>query len=163
MPPGKCPQCIAKTAKGEQCKRTTCRWTPFCASHKAYRVGQSTIPNAGRGAFAARDLKTGSTIGNYTIATVKQSPAEFKNDHPSGRATHTALVGNHYYTAKGVGNRTHNAIVFFKHGAFIGDAQQCSSARVWARGHDTWGQKGRQASTRLWRVVQNLTLTYKPI
>ena len=133
MPPGKCPQCIAKTAKGEQCKRTTCRWTPFCASHKAYRVGQSTIPNAGRGAFAARDLKTGSTIGNYTIATVKQSPAEFKNDHPSGRATHTALVGNHYYTAKGVGNRTHNAIVFFNTARSSGmrnNARLLASGRV---------------------------------
>lgn len=31
-------------------------------------------------------------------------------EHPSGRATHTAKVGNYYYTAKGAGNRTHNAI-----------------------------------------------------
>ena len=106
----KCPRCVAKTAKGEQCKRTTCRWAPFCASHKAYRVGQSTIPNAGRGAFAARDLKKGDTIGSYVVATVKQTPAEFKNDHPSGRATHTAKIGNYYYTAKGAGNRTNNAI-----------------------------------------------------
>ena len=110
MPPEKCLQCIAKTAKGEQCKRTTCRWAPFCASHKAYRVGPSEIDGAGRGAFAVRDLKKGDTIGNYTIATVKQTPAEFKNEYPSGRATHTAKVGNYYYTAKGAGNRTHNAI-----------------------------------------------------
>ena len=106
----KCPQCIAKTAKKEQCKRTTCRWAPFCASHKSYRVGQSTIPNAGRGAFAVRDLKKGDTIGSYIVATVRQTPGEFMAEHPSGRATHTAKVGNHYYTALGAGNRTHNAI-----------------------------------------------------
>jgi len=106
----KCPQCTAKTAKGEQCKRTTCRYAPFCASHKAYRVAQSNIPNAGRGAFAARDLKKGSTIGSYIIATIKQTEAEFLQSHPSGRATHSAKIKNHFYTATGVGNRTHNAI-----------------------------------------------------
>ena len=106
----KCPQCTAKTAKGEQCKRTTCRYAPFCASHKAYRVAQSNIPNAGRGAFAVHDMKKGGTIGSYVIATVKQTPAEFENEHPSGRATHTAKVGSHYYTALGAGSRTHNQV-----------------------------------------------------
>ena len=51
------------TKAGDRCKRTTCRYAPFCASHKAYRVAQSNIPNAGRGAFAVRDLKKGDTIG----------------------------------------------------------------------------------------------------
>ena len=63
---------------------------PFCAAHKAYRVGPSEIDGAGRGAFAVRDLKKGSTIGSYVIATVKQTEAEFRDEHPSGRATHTA-------------------------------------------------------------------------
>ena len=106
----KCPQCTAKTAKGEQCKRTTCRYAPFCASHKAYRVAQSNIPNAGRGAFAVRDLKKNSTLGSYIIATVKQTPAEFKESHPSGRATHSAKIGGYFYTALGAGNRTHNQV-----------------------------------------------------
>ena len=69
---------IARTAKGEQCKRTTCQYAPFCASHKAYRIDQSTIPGAGRGGFAARLLKRGDTIANYTTATIKKPPAEFK-------------------------------------------------------------------------------------
>ena len=97
------PNCIAKTAKGEQCKRTTCRYRTYCASHKAYRIDPSTIPGAGRGGFAARPLKRGDTIANYTTATVKQSPAEFKASFSdkTSRATHTARVGQFYYTALG--------------------------------------------------------------
>ena len=108
--PDKCPQCIATTAKGIRCLRTTCRYAPFCASHKAYRVAQSNIPNAGFGAFAVRDLKKGSTVGSYVIATKRQKKAEFLESHPSGRATHTAIIKGDYFTATGVGNRTHNAI-----------------------------------------------------
>ena len=64
---------------------------PFCASHKAYRVGTSEIDGAGRGAFAVRELKKGSTIGSYVIATVNANRGpEFRDEHPSGRATHTA-------------------------------------------------------------------------
>ena len=109
--PDKCPRCIAITAKGEQCKRTTCRYAPFCASHKAFSVGQSTIPGAGRGGFAARSLKRGDTISNYITATVKQSPAEFKASFSDGRKpTHSARVGQFYYTALGTGKRTHSAV-----------------------------------------------------
>ena len=100
----KCPQCIAKTAKGEQCKRMTCRYTPYCSSHKAYRIDTSTIPGAGRGGFAAKPLKRGDTIANYTTAiTLKQSPAEFKASYPDKRnkPTHSARVGQFYYTAMG--------------------------------------------------------------
>ncbi len=110
MSPEKCPQCTGTTKAGDRCKRATCKYAPFCAVHKAYHVGPSEIPNAGRGAFAVRGLKKGDTIGSYIVATVKQTPAEFKNNHPSGRATHTAKVGNHYYTALGAGFRTHNQV-----------------------------------------------------
>ena len=105
-----CPQCTATTKAGDRCRRHTCRYAPFCASHKAYRVAQSNIPNAGRGAFAVRDLLKGSTVGSYVIATKRQNKAEFLESHPSGRATHTAIVKGDYYTATGAGNRTHNAI-----------------------------------------------------
>ena len=106
----KCPQCTATTKTGDRCRRTACRYAPFCAVHKAYRVAQSNIPNAGRGAFAVRDLKKGSAIGSCTIATKRQNEAGFLESHPSGRATHTALVKGEWFTATGVGNRTHNAI-----------------------------------------------------
>ena len=108
----KCPQCIAKTAKGEQCKRMTCRYTPYCSSHKAYRIDTSTIPGAGRGGFAARPLKKGDTIANFTTATLKQSPAEFKASYPDkkNKPTHSARVGQFYYTALGTGKRTHSAV-----------------------------------------------------
>jgi len=55
-------------------------------------------------------MKKGTTLGSYVIATVKQTEAQFKDEHPSGRATHTAKIGSHYYTALGAGNRTQNAI-----------------------------------------------------
>ena len=106
--PGKCPQCIAKTAKGEQCKRMTCRYASYCSSHRTYRAAQSNIPNAGRGAFAVRDFKKGSKVGSYVIATKRQTEEEFLESHPSGRATHTAPVKGSFFTATGAGNR--NAI-----------------------------------------------------
>ena len=105
-----CPQCESTTRAGNQCKRKTCRYTPFCASHKAYYVGQSTIPGAGHGGFAARALRRGETIGNYTVATVRQTEDEFLADNPDGRATHTAKVGEYYHTALGTGRGTQNAI-----------------------------------------------------
>ena len=108
----KCPQCIGTTKAGDRCKRPTCRTPPYCASHKAYCIDTSTIPGAGRGGFAARPLKKGDTIANYTTATVKQSPAEFKASYPDGRGTHTARIGQFFYTALGNndGVRTNNAV-----------------------------------------------------
>ena len=68
-------------------------------------------PGAGRGGFAARSLKRGDTISNYITATVKQSPAEFKASFSDGRKpTHSARVGQFYYTALGTGKRTHSAV-----------------------------------------------------
>ena len=106
----RCPQCIGTTKAGDRYRRHTCKWAPLCAAHKAYRVGPSEIDGAGRGAFAVRDMKKGTTLGSYVIATVKQTEAQFKDEHPSGRATHTAKIGSHYYTALGAGNRTQNQV-----------------------------------------------------
>ena len=108
-----CPQCTANTKAGDRCRRHTCRFAPFCASHKAYRIDQSTIPGAGRGGFAARPLKRGDTIANFTTATVKQSPAEFKASYPDkkNKPTHSARVGQFYYTAMGNNDaRKNNAV-----------------------------------------------------
>jgi hypothetical protein len=44
------------------------------------------------------------------IATVKQTQTECKEPHPSGRATHTAKIKNHFYTALGAGDRTQNQV-----------------------------------------------------
>ena len=105
-----CPQCTGTTKAGGRCLRRTCKWAPFCAAHTAYRVGPSSIDGAGRGAFAVRDLKKGATIGSCIIATAKQTELEYLNEHPSGRVTHTAKIKNHFYTALGAGNRTHNQV-----------------------------------------------------
>ena len=105
-----CPQCTGTTKTGDRCRRTTCRYAPFCAAHKAFRVGDSTIPDAGKGAFAARALKRGDTVGDYTIATLAQTEVEFLETYPDKRATHTAKIDDTYYTSLGTGKRTHNAI-----------------------------------------------------
>ena len=105
-----CPQCTGTTKTGSRCRRTTCRYAPFCAAHKAFQVGDSTLPDTGKGAFAARALKRGETVGDYTIATRAQTELEFLGTYPDKRATHTAKIDDTYYTALGTGKRTHNAI-----------------------------------------------------
>ena len=103
-----CPQCTAKTKTGERCKRTTCRYAPFCAAHRAFAIDESTLPGAGKGIFASRPLKRSGTIGDYTIATIKQNETEFLESYPGPRATHTAKINEFYFTAPGTGRRTHN-------------------------------------------------------
>ena len=149
--PDKCPQCIAKTAKGEQCKRMTCRYTPFCVSHKAYRIDTSTIPGAGRGGFAARPLKRGDTIANYTTATVKQSPAEFKASYPDkkNKPTHSARVGQFYYTAMGNNDARKNNAVGLINRASAGAR---NNARILG--------SGRVVATRLIPLDQEIFLAY---
>ena len=144
----KCPQCISLTAKGERCKRMTCKFTPYCFSHKAYRIDTSTIPGGGRGGFAARPLKKGDTIANFTTATVKQSPAEFKASYPDGRGTHTARVGQFYYTALGTGKRTHSAVGLINRAS----AGARNNARILG--------SGRVVATRLIPRDQEIFLAY---
>ena len=148
--PEKCPICIAKTAKGEQCKRTTCRYTPYCFSHKAYRIDTSTIPGAGRGGFAARPLKRGDTIANFKTATLKQSPAEFKASYPDkkNKPTHSARVGQFYYTALGTGKRTHSAVGLINRAS----AGARNNARILG--------SGRVVATRLIPRDQEIFLAY---
>jgi len=55
-------------------------------------------------------LKRSDTIGDYTIATIKQNETEFLESYPDSRATHTAKVNDSYFTALGTGRRTHNGI-----------------------------------------------------
>ena len=87
-----CPQCTAKTKTGERCKRTTCRYAPFCAAHRAFTIDESTLPGAGKGIFASRPLKRSDTIGDYIIATTKQNETEFLESYPDSRATHSAKI-----------------------------------------------------------------------
>ena len=53
---------------GERCKRTTCRYAPFCAAHRAFAVDESTLPGAGKGIFASRPLRRSGTIGEVVKA-----------------------------------------------------------------------------------------------
>ena len=150
----KYPQCTATTKAGDRCRRTTCFYAPFCAVHKAYRAAQSNIPNAGRGAFAARDLKKGDTIGSYVIATKRQNETEFRESHPSGRATHTAKLKGTFHRDRGGqshAQRHRNA----QHSGLRRWAKQRSSARVGPRCCVTWSEEGRRTLARVWAVLSN--------
>ena len=85
-----CPQCTAKTKTGERCKRTTCLYAPFCAAHRAFTIDESTLPGAGKGIFASRPLKRSDTIGDYTIATIKQNETKFLERATQTLGRHTA-------------------------------------------------------------------------
>ena len=137
-----CPQCTGTTKTGERCKRTTCRYAPFCAAHRAFTIDDSTLPGAGKVFFAARPLKKNGTIGDYTIATIKQNETEFLEDYPDSRATHTAKINGSYYTALGTGRRTHNGIGMGNRAASgrRNNAKILSSGRVVAT--KNIGQKG---------------------
>ena len=126
-----CPQCTGTTKTGDRCRRRTCRYAPFCAAHKAFQVGDSTLPNAGKGAFAPRALKRGETVGDYTIATLVQTESEFLEIYPDKQATHTTKIDDTYYTALGTGKRTHNAIGIMANRAPKG---RRNSARILASG-----------------------------
>jgi hypothetical protein len=73
-----CDTCIAKTASGRRCKRTTCR-TPYCFQHlsieKGLKIAPSKIrllqPNGqllptGLGLFATKDFPKNKPIVPYT-------------------------------------------------------------------------------------------------
>ena len=66
-----CLQCSAKTKSQMRCKRTTCKYLPYCYTHlksiKGVVVKPSTLPgNAGDGLFAVKKFKTGDKILDYT-------------------------------------------------------------------------------------------------
>ena len=66
-----CQRCIAIKKDGQRCKNMTCKWSPMCYVHRQVIVKESTIPDAGQGGFARVDLKKGTTIGRYTVGTIK--------------------------------------------------------------------------------------------
>ena len=110
LPSAACPRRTALTKGGERCKRAICRYAPFCAAHKAFRVDERTIPDAGRGFFYTKQLRRGDTIGDCTIAIVDQSEDEFLASYPDARATHTSKIKDRYNAALGEGARTQNGI-----------------------------------------------------
>ena len=61
-----CQRCIARKADGRRCSRTTCLYSELCWQHAGrdlgLKIAPSTIPGAGRGLFATRDLPR-----NYAI------------------------------------------------------------------------------------------------
>ena len=62
-------QCVATTKDGGQCRQKT-RHGAHCWVHLAQlfgaRIKQSTVANAGKGLFAARDFRRGEVVARYT-------------------------------------------------------------------------------------------------
>jgi uncharacterized protein len=62
-------RCIADTKKGLQCKAHT-RHGEYCWTHliqrRGVRIKKSTIPQAGKGLYAARDYQKGEVVARYT-------------------------------------------------------------------------------------------------
>ena len=65
-----CMQCSAQTKNETRCKRTTCKYLPYCYTHlksiKGVVVKPSAIPNAGDGLYALKKFKPGDKILDYT-------------------------------------------------------------------------------------------------
>ena len=94
-----CVSCRGKTKSGAACSRSTCKYAPFCWQHSSVEVKRSTIPGAGRGLFAKRDIKKDQKVGDYTVGTEKLTGAQYTERYPNRRSTHVAKVGNYYYDA----------------------------------------------------------------
>lgn len=64
----KCERCKFIKSNGQKCKRNTCKGF-LCWQHSmidlGIRVKKSTIPNAGFGLFATKDMKKDHKIGEY--------------------------------------------------------------------------------------------------
>ena len=66
----KCNKCTAQNRSGRRCNNTVCIGTPVCHVHRkslglGVKVGNSRIPNAGKGLFATKVFKEKETIGYY--------------------------------------------------------------------------------------------------
>ena len=67
-----CVQCLATTkgGHGQRCTRTTCIYPSYCwqhaGAHYSTKLAASTIPRAGLGLFARRDLSPREVIAAYT-------------------------------------------------------------------------------------------------
>jgi hypothetical protein len=83
-----CQQCLATSERtGEQCKRTSCRYLPYCSQHTKSKLGlevkPSTIPEAGNGLFAVKNFHKGDKISEYIgrILTKSQIDALYGTSH----------------------------------------------------------------------------------
>lgn len=79
-----CGQCAATTRRGDQCKNRTCVVGPYCWIHtkidEGFVVKKSTIPNAGKGLFAAEDFAKGEEIGQYRGEMITKQQADLIPD-----------------------------------------------------------------------------------
>lgn len=63
-----CTRCRGRRRDGRRCTRRTCVYAKYCWQHtakkKGFKIAASTIPQAGRGLIARKEIKAGTRI-NY--------------------------------------------------------------------------------------------------
>lgn len=57
-----CTRCTAQTRRGTRCRRSTCKFSPYCHSHSPVRVGPGRW---GNGLIAKRDIAHNEIIANF--------------------------------------------------------------------------------------------------
>jgi len=161
-----CERCTATKKDGTRCKNMTCKWSPTCYVHRQIDIKDSTLPNAGRGGFARKDLKKGDTVGRYTVGTHKMTQQQLNELHPDARErTHIWGKGGSFYDAK----RDNSVAGIFNN---CRTGQNCrNNAKINSAGNIKLTQnvaKGREIFTTgygsgYWRDRWPLTLTYRTI
>lgn len=58
-----CTRCRGKTRAGNDCRRKTCKFAPYCYQHSPVVVGNGAF---GRGLIARRDIKANEAIATFT-------------------------------------------------------------------------------------------------
>lgn len=96
-----CVQCNGTTKRpnNPRCRLMTCKFAPKCYHHTQIRVGQSNIPNGGRGVFAKERIRKNTIISNMTLGTERMDEATFNQRYSNRRATHVVKIGRSYYDA----------------------------------------------------------------
>eukprot|EP00965_Chrysotila_dentata_P184432 6088751-Pleurochrysis_carterae.AAC.1 len=86
-----CVQCNGVTTKkpnNPRCRLMTCKFAPKCYHHTQVCVGQSNIPNGGRGVVATERIPRNTIISYITLGTEEMDRATFYARYHNRTPTH---------------------------------------------------------------------------
>lgn len=96
-------RCEANTLSGSPCSRNTIKHARYCWQHTKQHLGvhvkTSTIPNAGQGLFASRDLNEGTRI-QYARPEDYLTRAQVEQRYGNRRGDYVVCEGNHCLDAR---------------------------------------------------------------
>lgn len=85
-----CARCTAKNERGERCKRSTCKYGPFCWQHMRIKRGLVIKPSKtgfGDGLFTIRPIREGTPIVEYKPGSERdvytQNTANYMEQNPT--------------------------------------------------------------------------------